>query len=179
MTASPPRTLAGTLAAAVLGTLAMGGSAHGAAETGTFGPFAGPFAATAVDTGTCLGPGVTVTITGTETVTGRFTENGPPAFGFHDHGTSTIDGRIDYPDGRYVLGTDTAHFDDNATSRDQFTSVAAGHGSGTLYDAGGTPLGQVTIHDLDHITYRDVNGNHEPDAGEIRADIVRFRVSCP
>jgi hypothetical protein len=173
-----PRALVAALAVAVLGLLALAGATHGAAETGSF-QFQNTFTDQVNDTGTCLGPGATGTITGTETVVGRFTENGPPAFGFHDHGTSTIVYRINYADGRYVLGTTVVHFDDNATHQDQFTSTGAVQDSGTLYDAAGQPLGPVTVHAIFHITYTDTNGNHQPDPGEVTANVDHFTLTCP
>jgi hypothetical protein len=131
------------------------------------------------DTGTCLGAGATGTITGTETVVGRYTENGPPAFGFHDHGTATTDYRVDYADGRYVLGSEVVHFDFNATHQGTFTRTAVSRDTGTLYNAAGQPLGPVTIQAIFHITFRDLNGNHEPDPGEFTANVDHFNLTCP
>src|SRR5512132_3435303 len=115
MTASTPRRkFFAALAIAALAVLVLASASHGAAETGTF-----QFQTTETDpidlTATCLGPGAIGTITTTDTVVGRFTENGPPAFGFHDHGTSTSTIRVDLADGRYIVGSLVAHFDDNAT----------------------------------------------------------------
>jgi hypothetical protein len=178
MSSSTARRLVAALAAGVLGMLALAGTSQGAAETGTFGPFVQPFTDTVDDTGTCLGPGAVGTISGTETVFGHYTENGPPAFGFHDHGTFTNQYRVDYSDGRYVVGSDLVHFSDNATHRDQFTSSIADHASGTVYDAAGQVLGTVTIHAMSHVTYRDADGNHQPDPGEVTASVDHFRFTC-
>jgi hypothetical protein len=179
MSSSTARRLAAALATGVLGALALAGTSQGAAETGTFGPFVQPFSDTVDDSGTCMGPGAVGTITGTETVVGRYTENGPPALGFHDHGTFTNEYRVDYADGRYIVGTDTAYFNDNATHRDQFTSSTVDRDSGTVYDGAGQVLGTVTIHAVSHVTYRDVDGNHQPGPGEVTASVDHFRVSCP
>lgn len=113
------------------------------------------------------------------TVAGRFTENGPPTFGFHFHGTRTLDYRIDYVDGRYVLGTAVGHFDENAAGRLRtFTTTEATQAYGTLYGSDGQPLGRVTIHAIFHLTYRDTNGNGPLDPGEITASVDRFRLTC-
>lgn len=178
MTASTPRTLMAALAIAMLAPLAVATASHGAAETGSF-QLQNQFVDTVDDSGTCLGPGATGTITGTETGVGRYTENGPPAFGFHDHGTITSDFRVSYADGRYILASEVVHFDDNATHRDIFTSTGATRDTGTLYAAAGQPLGPVTVQAVFHITYRDLNGNHQPDPGEVTANVEHFRLTCP
>jgi hypothetical protein len=179
MSASTPRRLVATAAAALIGMLALAGASQGAAETGSFGPFVEPFTDTVDHTGTCLGPGAIGTISGTDTVVGHFTENGPPAFGFHDHGTVVSVYRVDYSDGRYVLGTDVDHFNDNATHNGQMTSTSVIHGSGSLYAADGRPLGTVGVRAMFHITFRDANGDHQPDPGEVSSSHDRFTLSCP
>ena len=176
MTAPKPRTLIAALAIAALAPLPFAAASLGAADAGSF-QFQEQFTDTVDDTGTCLGPGATGTVTGTETVAGRYTENGPPAFGFHDHGTATSDYRVDYADGRYIVGSEVTHFDDNFTHA--FTSTSVVRDTGTLYDAAGRPLGLVTIRALFHITFRDLNGNHQPDPGEITAHIDNFSLTCP
>ena len=178
MTASTSRRLVATAATALIGMLALAGASQGAAETGSFGPFQEPFTDTVDHTGTCLGPGAVGTISGIDTVAGHFTENGPPAFGFHDHGTVTSVYRVDYSDGRYVLGTDVARFNDNATHNGQMTSTTVVHGSGSLYAADGRPLGSVGVHSLFHVTFRDANGDHQPDPGEVSSSRDRFTLTC-
>ena len=96
-----------------LALLVPAAASQGAAETGTFS-FTNAVSEPQDLTGTCLGAGAIGTLTGTETVAGRFTENGPPSFGFHFHGTSQLEFRIDFADGRYALGTSVEHFDGNA-----------------------------------------------------------------
>jgi hypothetical protein len=178
MSAPRLRTLITALAIAALTPLVVAGASDGAAETGSF-QFQDQFSDVVDDSGTCLGAGATGTIEGTETVSGRFTENGPPAFGFHDHGTVTSSFRVSYSDGRYILGSDVTHFDDNATHRDTFTSIGPIRGTGTLYSATGQRLGTVTVQAVFHITYRDLNGNHEPDPGEVSSSIEHYRLTCP
>lgn len=179
MTASiPRRTLAAALAIAVLGPLVLTSASHGAAETGTF-----PIQGTATDridlSGTCLGPGAIGTITTTETGTGRFTENGPPAFGFHDHATVTSTFRVDLADGRYIIGSLVAHFDDNASHGAQFTDTQVTRGDGTLYAPDGQPLGPTTVHATFHLSWMDANGNLQPDPDEIAASVDNLRGTCP
>jgi hypothetical protein len=172
-----PRPLIAALAIAVLGLMVLAGASHGAADTGTF-QFQTPPDTEPIDlTGTCLGPGATGTITGTDTVVGRFTENGPPAFGFHVHGTTTSTIRVDLADGRYILASLVAHFDDNFTP--EFTSTEVTLGDGTLYAPDGQSLGAVTSQAGFHLTWRDLNGNHELDPGEFTASVDDFRLTCP
>ncbi len=187
MNASPLARSLGIPAAAALALLVPVGASFGAAETGTF-TFSDQASDTLDLTATCLG--TTGTLTGTEVVAGRFTENGPPAFGFHDHYTSTLDYRIDLADGRYVVGTSVEHADDNAidldhqentdtyTSLEQFKSSVAGHDDAALYSATGQRLGTVTVHHEGHMIWRDTNLNHQPDPGEIRSEIDRYTVRC-
>lgn len=178
MTASMPRTLVAALTIAVLTLLLLAGKSHGAAETGTF-----QFQITETDpidlTATCLGPDATGTITRTDTVIGRFTENGPPAFGFHDHATATSTIRVDLEDGRYILGSLAAHFDDNATHASQLASTETTRGQSTLYAPDSQPLGPVTVRAVSHLTWRDANGNHVPDPGEFTAKVDDLRLTCP
>jgi len=67
---------------------------------------------------------------------------------------------------------------DNATHRDQLITTQAAYGTGTLYGSAGQPLGAVNIHELFHLSFRDANGNHQPDAGEITASVDRFELAC-
>jgi hypothetical protein len=180
MNASMPRTVLAALAIAAVALLALADTSHGAAETGTF-----TFQSSETDpidlTATCLGSGASGTITRTDEVVGRFTENGPPAFGFHDHATATSTIRIDLADGRYIVGSLVAHFDDNATRAAQLTSteVTRGDGEGTLYTPDGQPLAPLTIHAVFHLTWQDTNGNHAPDPGEVTANVDNTRLTCP
>jgi hypothetical protein len=162
---------------AVLGLLVLAGTAYGRAENGTFGPFVNPFSDTVDMTDTCLGPGATGTVTGTSTVVGRFTETGPPALNFHAHGTDTSEYRINFADGRYIVGSSIERFTEIANAP-QFASTAVVRDRGTLFGPAGQRLGLVIIHAVSHITFRDANGNFQPDAGELTADVDHFRVTC-
>jgi hypothetical protein len=48
----------------------------------------------------------------------------------------------------------------------------------TIYSAEGQPIGEVVIHAVSHVTFRDANGNGEPDPGEITAGVDRFFFTC-
>jgi hypothetical protein len=156
----------------------LASAAFGRAETGNFGPEVSTFTDTVDDSGTCLGPGATGTITGTETVVGHFTETGPPALNFDAHGTSTVTYRVDYADGRFVLGTSVEHFTSTGNSP-QLGNHSVTRDIGTLYGPDGQVLGQVTVHAVNHVTFRDVNGNFQLDPGEIKANVDHFRLTCP
>src|SRR5262245_15649251 len=128
MTASTRSTLGAALAISVLGLLVLAGTSHGAASPGTF-HFTEPLVGTRDFTDTCLGPGATGTVTGTGTGDGRYTQNGPPTFAFHAHGTYTADFRIDFVDGTSAVGTLLAHTSTSATNGSEVTSTEATQGS--------------------------------------------------
>jgi hypothetical protein len=181
MTASTPvrrlrRCRAVAAPAAVLVLLALAGTASGRAEVGTF-HFQEPFSDTITDY-PCF-EGVVGTITGTETQDGHFTENGPPSLGFHGSGSTAADYRVDFADGRYVVGMGSAHFSFNATVRHHISDTNTGRDRATLYAADGQPIGPLTIHATYHVTYIDANANNEPDPGELTASVDRLRASCP
>src|SRR4029079_5841934 len=83
------RLLIAAAAIAVVGPLALAGASQGAAETGTF-QFQNTETAPIDLSGPCLGAGAVATLTQIESGAGRFTEDGPPPFGFpdQDNGTS-------------------------------------------------------------------------------------------
>jgi hypothetical protein len=171
-----PMTARIAVPAAVLATLALASSAQGRADVDTFHSQE-PISFTLNDH-PCF-PGVLGTVTGTDTVDGRFTENGPPALGFHAHGVDVADYRIDFSDGRYIVGEGITHFDFNATARQHVTETDVWRDRTTAFAADGTPLGPVTIHATSHVSYIDANGNGEPDPGEFTAFVDRFRITCP
>jgi hypothetical protein len=164
------------LVGVAFGLLALAAVADGRTETGSF-VITEPFSNVVDDSGTCLGPGATGTIAGTETVVGHFTETGPPALKFQVHGTNTETYRVDYADGRYVLGSSLSHFSENANAP-QFSSHEVTRDQGTLYAANGQPLGRVIVHAVSQITFKDANGNFQPDPGEIKANVDHFRLTC-
>jgi hypothetical protein len=122
--------------------------------------------------------GVTGTITFTDTVSGRY--NNAPDY-FHFEGTETFDYRINFDDGRYVIGGWTAHFTEEANNESgavhQLDSGAA-HERATVYAADGSPSGTVTVFSNFHTTWTDSNHNHQPDPGEVTASVDHVRVTC-
>jgi hypothetical protein len=111
----------------------------------------------------------------TNTIVGHFTET---ATGFHVEGTETERYRVDFPDGRYVLGVATSHFGFNVSGSGQTTTKTVIQEPRTIYDANRRPIGRVFIHFVSVITYRDANGNGMPDDGEITANVERFFFTC-
>ena len=123
--------------------------------------------------------GVIGTITGTSDVFGRF--NNAPGF-FHATGTDTASYRIDFSDGRYVLGRFFEHFGTQANAEsgvNRYTDTHTDQERATVYSSDGQPIGTVTIHATFHVRVSDFNGNFQPDPGEISASVDRFRVTCP
>lgn len=122
--------------------------------------------------------GVPVTMTGTVTSTGRFTETEQRHLSVH--GTDTIDYRVELGDGRYAVGEVTDHFGFSVNmNRPRTTDTGAQQEQATLYAADGQEIGTITVHVTIHVTYTDENGNFEPDPGEITTSFERIRVSCP
>lgn len=168
--------IAALTAGVLISSLVLAGTSFGRAQVGTF-ESQDTVSDTVDDTGTCLGPGATGTITGTETVVGHFTETGPPALNFDAHGTSTLVYRVDYADGRYILGTAVEHFKSSGNTP-QLGDIGVTRDRGTLYGPDGQVLGQVIVHAVTHLTFRDANGNFQPDPGEIIVNVDRFRLRC-
>jgi hypothetical protein len=162
--------------AALLAALALAGPASGSADTGTF-HIDQPLADTLTDF-PCF-EGIAGTITGTETIDGHFTENGPPSLGFHAHGSTTQTYRVDLADGRYVLGTFTGRFSFNATVGGHVTDSGGGWDRAIAYAADGQPIGPLTIQSVGHVSYVDANGNGEPDPGEFTASVEHLNADCP
>jgi len=122
--------------------------------------------------------GVTGTVTGTDDVFGRY--NNAPDF-FHATGTLTTIYRIDFSDGRYVLGRYVEHFGTEANAESGVNRSSDTHTSqeqATVYSVDGQAIGKVTIHATFHIRATDLNGNHQPDPGEVTSSVDRFRVTC-
>ncbi len=172
-----------------LALLVPAAASQGAAETGTFS-FTNVLSEPQDLTGTCLGAGAIGTLTGTEAVTGRFTENGPPSFGFHFHAVSQLEFRIDFADGRYALGTsversdfnalDTEHDDNGPGDTDvgQFKDSATSRDNATVYGPDGRALARVTVHHDGHMIWRDLDADGVPDPGEIRSEVDHLRLTC-
>jgi hypothetical protein len=167
------RVVAGPVA--LLAALALTGSALGSAENGTFHSDE-PFTETWTDFA-CF-DGIAGAATGREVIDGHFTENGPPSLGFHAHGKVTQTYRIDFADGRVVLGTFTGRFSFNATVRAHIVDTGGGWDRATVYAADGRRIGPLAIQSVGHVSYVDANGNNEPDDGEFTARVEHFNADC-
>jgi hypothetical protein len=174
MTASLPRAFVAALAIAALTCLVLAGKSHAAADAGSF-RFQEAIVLPMDLTDTCLGPGATGTLIGTNTNVGRYTQDATS--GFHSRGTITTDFRLDLADGRSIVGTLVDHESFNGTP--DVNQTDAIQGSATLYDPAGEPLGPLTVHLIMHVTWRDLNGNHQPDPDEFSANVERITLGCP
>ena len=121
----------------------------------------------------CLPPDLVGTQTGTETTLGQVTETGQT---FQVHGTTTLEYRVVFPDGRYVVGSSVEHF--SFIIAGPHTSTTAIPERRTIFSPEGEPVGQVFLHAVSHVTFRDANGNGVPDPGEITANVDRFFFTC-
>ena len=114
----------------------------------------------------------------TITIFGHYNNN--PDF-FHFAGTETLEGRIDFPDGTYVLGGSVARLEFSANAQapyDKDTRIE--RGQATLYAADGSPIGPVSWQATSHATWDDLNNNQQPDPDEVRGGIDQLRLlSCP
>jgi len=122
----------------------------------------------------CLSTDLTGAQTGTETTMGQVTDTG---HGVQVHGTDTLDYRVVFPDGQYVAGTAVEHFTFIARTP-QMVSKSVIQEPRTIYSADGQPIGTAFLHALSHVTFRDTNGNGEPDPGEITASVDQFFFTC-
>lgn len=128
----------------------------------------------------CLPEGLVGTVTITETSTGQVVDTGTNVFLVH--GLNVYDYHLDLPDGRYVQSwlnrdlytfaltfvTNPPHSVYNVVTQDLRT----------IYAADGTPVGTLSIHAGFHITFTDLNGNDEPDPGEIATQFDYFHLRC-
>ena len=116
------------------------------------------------------------TQTGTETTTGQAVFSNADGT-FHSHGTTTLDYRVVFADGRYVVGSSVEHFSFNFNAPVSTNTVAIQE-IRTIFGADGQVTGTVMIHALSHVTFRDTNGNFAPDPGEITVSVDRFFFTC-
>jgi hypothetical protein len=155
---------------AALGLLIFVGTAPAQATRGSFS-----FQETMTFTDVSLCTGLTGTGTNTATTVGQFVATGQT---FHVHGTTTQDYRIDWSDGSYLISHSPSHFEFNTNSVGQFVSTEAQQDRGTLYSSSGQVIGRQTVFTLSHMTWRDTNGNGQPDPSEVTAGVDQFRVNC-
>jgi hypothetical protein len=147
-----------------------GGQAHASA---TVGDFYSQETITFTDVSLCTG--LTGTVTNTVTEAGRYVDTGG---NFHVSVTTTQDYRTVWSDGSYLINHSSAHSEFNTNSTGHVVSTWAQQDRGTLYNIDGQEIGQLDVFTLTHITWRDTNGNGQPDPGEITASVDQFRVTC-
>jgi hypothetical protein len=156
---------------AALSTFVFAGTASGQATVGTF---FNQETVTSTDVSLCTG--LSGTVTNTVTEAGRFVANADGTV--HVSGTTTQDYRVVWSDGSYQIHHSPSHFEVNANATG-FVVTEAQQDRGTLYAADGQVIGKVTVFTLTHQTWRDLNGNGQPEPGEFTAIVDQFRVTCP
>ena len=150
---------------AAFGLAVFAGGASAAATTGTY-DFQESFPPSP-DVNLCTG--VTGINTATITVDGRYTDIGNGAQ--HVTEVDTLDYRVEYSDGTYLISHSTAHaeFDTNGFGDAEFT--VAQQDRGTLYSADGQVLGYQTVFTQVHFTWHD-------DFQTVISNPSKFRVTC-
>lgn len=122
-------------------------------------------------------PDLAGTLTGTDAGSGQFVLTNT---GVHVEGVETQTYRIDFANGWYLLSSSPTHFITNFDfASGQTVNTAAQQDRGTLYDAAGNVIGSIKVWGVTHLTWRDLNGNGQPDPGEITANVNLFKFSCP
>jgi hypothetical protein len=154
----------------LLGLLGLAGTASAQA---TLGEFYSQESGTGSDVSLCTG--LTGTVTHTVTDAGRYVDTGGT---FHVSGTSVQDYRTVWSDGTYQINHSPAHWEFNTNSTGLVVYTWAQQDPGTLYNADGQVIGQLSVFTLNHVTWRDANGNGQPDPGEIKSTVDQFRVTC-
>jgi hypothetical protein len=136
-----------------------------------------PFSDVVVSDYACF-DGQTGTASGVDSIEGRY-NNAPPFFHFTGVGSGNY--RIDYPDGRYILGDYRTKIEieanaESGSTREKDTEVSQDHAA--VYLAG-QQIGTVTVRETLHTTFDDANHNGAVDPGELKSSVDNFRVSCP
>jgi hypothetical protein len=157
----------------LLATFGLAIFAGAARAQATRGDFTFQNTVTFIDVSSCTG--LTGTGVNTATTVGQFVDTGQT---FHVQGTTVQVYRIDWSDGSYLLSRSPSHFEFNTNSSGQFVSTEVQQDPGVLYSPDGQVIGRVSVFTLSHMTWRDTNGNGQPDPGEITASVDQFRVSC-
>ena len=139
----------------------------------TRGDFTFQNTVTFTDVSSCTG--LTGTGVNTATTVGQFVDTGQT---FHVQGTTVQVYRVDWSDGSYLLSRSPSHFEFNTNSLGQFVSTEVQQDPGILYSPDGQVIGRVSVFTLSHMTWRDTNGNGQPDPAEIVASVDQFRLSC-
>ncbi len=121
-----------------------------------------------------VGPG---TETATFTNSGRFVQTNS---GFHVEGIGTIDSHTVFTNGYHITANGQTHFtfNTNFTSGQTVNTAGGGNEIHTIFNAENVVIAQVKFVGVFHITYRDLNGNGQPDDGEITSSFERFHFIC-
>jgi hypothetical protein len=162
------------LALVVLGAALSASPAHAAAVVTrfTFGPDTEVFPVTGYF---CL-PDAVGTATQTETLTAQVVQTDSGVFQFH--AVDAWDIHIVFPDGSYVQSGINRSHNSFVLNPPLTVYTLAGQDLETIYNAQGQPVGKIEIHEIIHATYTDLNGNAQPDEGEITVAFDRFRLRC-
>lgn len=124
----------------------------------------------------CLPADLVGVVSGTEDTIGTSVETGATV---HVRVTSTIQGRVDFPDGSYVTGTATEHLTFSSIRGDNPAVLTqVGVEPRTVYDAVGNKIGSAVLHFRQHVTVFDANHNGVLDPGEIVTSTEEFRFTC-
>jgi hypothetical protein len=121
--------------------------------------------------------GVEVLMSGVLTIDAHLTDAAPRHV--TDVATATIDYRVDFGDGRYALGQVIDHHSFVINfQRPTQVETSAQQEDATIFASDGTVIETMRVHVTYHLTFSDLNGNFEPDDGEVRAAVERLTVSC-
>jgi hypothetical protein len=123
----------------------------------------------------CLAPDLVGTVSGTERTEWQIVDTGTTV---HAPATTTQEYRVDFPDGRYVVGTATEHFTFSTRSDMPLVSTTTIVEPRTIYDADGNPVGRVMVHFTGHITAFDANGDQQFSEDEIVTNRDFFFFTC-
>jgi hypothetical protein len=149
---------------ALTGVLATAAPAFGAA---VIEPFMASTPISGLIDDTCAGAGVVGTFTGTETVEGKRVIT---PTGAHFSGTDTTVFRVDFPDGSFLLASQTSPLSFTSARVDSVITFGSTlHERGTLFDANGNILAFEQFHARNRTTIID---------GRITADFDRGFLTC-
>lgn len=148
-------------------------------STNTIGTYSDsqPYSDVAVTDFPCF-DGQSGTASGVDSIEGRY-NNAPPFFHFTGVGSGSY--RIEYADGRSVVGgyTTKIEIEANAESgsvREKDTEIS--QDDATVY-LDGQQIGTVSVRETLHTTFNDADQDREIDPGELKSSVDHFRVSCP
>ncbi len=154
----------GVVVGVVASCVAVAGPAFGAAD---IEPFTSSTPISGLIDDTCAGAGVVGIFTGTETVDGKSVST---PTGAHFTGTDTTVFRVDFPDGSFLLASQTSPLSFTSARADSVITFGSTlHERGTLYDANGNILAFEQFHARNRTTIVD---------GRITADFDRGFLTC-